>query len=835
MIGVPLSAVGEPIDQHDYASDLLAHILPTPSATAPNPTIHRVDMPPRSARYAAWPSWMPTEIRDALVEFGTSRPWSHQRAAADLIRSGVHTVVSSGTSSGKSLAFRMPIVTTLHEDSTATALYIAPTKALGADQLHDTRLLCDRLFATSGTTIGPCAYDGDSSPDVRRWAMENSRWIFTNPDMIHHGLLPRHERWGRLLRRLRYVVIDESHVYRGVFGSHVALVLRRLRRLARRYGSDPVFILASATTADPGRSASTLIGSPVAEVTTDGSPHGKRSFVLWEPALLETAAAAANPASESGAETDTSASTIDASGLDGGQRRRSSGADAAEIMAGLVLQGARTLTFVGSRRGAEFTALGARRRVAQVDPALAERIVSYRSGYLPEERRDLEAGLNDGRIVAAATTNALELGIDIAGLDAVVLSGFPGTRASFWQQAGRAGRREQHSVVILVARDNPLDAYLVHHPEALFDAPVEATVIDPTNPYVLGPHLLHAAAEIPLTTGDLDDLSGHAVTADLVDAGLLRRRATGWFITPDSLAAAQIDIRGGTGTPVAIVEHDTGRLLGHVDAARAPYHVHPGAVYLHRGESFVVDDLDLDGGVALVRAETPDWSTTARSVTDIRLIDTVTSRAFDGIETGLARVEVTTRVVGYLRTLSDGTVLDMVELVMPQDVLVTRAVYWTITPELLERAGIDPATTPGALHAAEHAAIGLLPLVATCDRWDIGGVSTAGHPDTGLPTVFVYDGNPGGAGFADRGYAQLRRWLGATADAVRSCDCRSGCPACVYSSKCGNGNSPLDKAAAIAVLDTVGEVLAAADGRSDPSERGMPPDVDDAGGHAVSL
>lgn len=689
----------------------------------------------------------------------------------------------------------MPIVETLYEDSAATALYISPTKALGADQLRDTRLLCDRLFATSGTTIGPCSYDGDASPDVRRWAMENSRWIFTNPDMLHHGLLPRHERWGRLLRRLRYVVVDESHIYRGVFGSHVALVLRRLRRLARRYGSDPTFVVASATTASPGDSATTLVGMPVAEVTADGSPHGRRSFVFWEPPTA----------------------------VEGGGRRRSSGAEAADIMADLVIQGARTLTFVGSRRGAELTALGARRRVAEVDPALAERIVSYRSGYLPEERRDLEAGLNDGRIVGAATTNALELGIDIAGLDAVVLSGFPGTRASFWQQAGRAGRREQHSVVIMVARDNPLDAYLVHHPEALFDSPVEATVIDPTNPHVLGPQLLHAAAEIPLSDADLDELSGRAVTADLVAAGLLRRRPTGWFVTPDSPAAAEIDIRGGTGTPVAIVEHETGRLLGHVDAARAAYHVHPGALYLHRGESFVVDVLDPDNAIALVHAESPDWSTTARSVTDIRLIDTVTSRAFADVEIGLARVEVTTRVVGYLRTRSDGTVLGMVELAMPEQVLVTRAAYWTIAPELLERDGVDPTAIPGALHAAEHAAIGLMPLVATCDRWDIGGVSTAAHPDTGLPTVFVYDGNPGGAGFADRGYAQLRRWLEATAETVRSCDCRAGCPACVYSPTCGNGNSPLDKVGAIAVLDTVVAAIPTA-------ESAAASDVADAGG-----
>lgn len=743
-----------------------------------HPLTFTADLPPRVSSYSEWPEWADPAVVRALRTAGIPQPWSHQAEAASIAAAGEHVVVATGTASGKSLAYQLPVLTALAGESRGTALYLSPTKALGADQLRATAALTES--EPDLRSIHPCLFDGDTSIELRQWARANSRWIFTNPDMLHLGILRSHQRWSHLLRNLRYVVVDECHSYRGVFGSNVALVLRRLRRIAARYGAHPTFVLASATTAKPGAAASRLIGAPCAQVTEDGSPHGPRTIALWEPPLLASV-----------------------TGENGAPVRRAAGSEASRIMADLLVEGARTLTFVRSRRGAELTAIGARRALADVDPDLADRVAAYRAGYLAEDRRDLESALADGRLLGVATTNALELGVDIAGLDAVVVAGFPGTVASFWQQAGRSGRRGQGSLVVLVARDDPLDTYLVHHPSALLDRPVEATVTDPTNPYVLGPQLLCAALELPLSDAEVADFGATEVLTELAAQGLIRRRAHGWFVTAESDPHSALDIRGGIGAQIAIVDSESGRLLGTVDAGRAPATAHPGAVHIHQGESFVVDHLDLDEGLALVHPEEPDWTTSAREVTDIAIADVAEHKRYGEVGVALVQVEVTHQVVGYLRRLSSGEVLDSVELDMPAQTLHTRAVMYTVTPELLEEHGIGADRVPGALHAAEHAAIGLLPLVATCDRGDIGGVSTALHPDTGLPTVFVYDGHPGGAGFADRGHDELVRWLGATREAIDACECVAGCPSCVHSPKCGNGNHPLDKDGAVRVLAAI--------------------------------
>ncbi|WP_280204612.1 DEAD/DEAH box helicase [Nocardia farcinica] len=743
---------------------------------------HAVDLPARPAETTEWPAWVHPDVIAALDTYGIGAPWTHQTRTAELAAGGQHVVVSTGTASGKSLGYQLPVLTALREDPRATALYLAPTKALGADQL---RALGELTHEGPLREVHPATYDGDTPAEIRQWVRDNARWIFTNPDMLHVGMLRSHQRWARVFRRLRYVVVDECHAYRGVFGSHVALVLRRLRRVAAHYGADPVFVLCSATTADPAAAASRLIGAPCVAVTEDGSPRGARTVALWEPPLTA------------------------ATGENGAPVRRSATIEAARIMADLVVEGARTLTFVRSRRGAELAAREARGLLGEVDPRLAERVAAYRAGYLAEDRRELEAALSDGRLLGAATTNALELGVDIAGLDAVVISGFPGTVASFWQQAGRAGRRSQGSLVLLVATDDPLDTYLVHHPDALLDKPVEATITDPTNPYVLGPQLLCAAAELPLTDAEAEELGATRVLADLAAQGRIRRRVaprTGagrWHITAHTHPHDDVDVRGGIGAPVAIVDGETGRLLGTADAGRAPATLHPGAVHLHQGETFVVDELDLTDGVAFVHAGDPGWTTSARKLTSLTVESVLAERHHGGVTSAFAQVCVTSQVIGYLRTLPTGEVMDMVELDLPAQTLPTKAVFYTVTPDLLAEAGIDARRVPGALHAAEHAAIGLLPLVATCDRWDIGGVSTAEHPDTGLPTVFVYDGQPGGAGFAERGFAQLRRWLAATLAAIESCRCATGCPSCVQSPKCGNGNNPLDKDGAARLLRAV--------------------------------
>ena len=772
----------------NFGGELLAAALAGVEA-GEHPLRHAADLPASPGCTVTWPEWADDDVISAFTGRGIAAPWSHQREAADLAHRGSHVVISTGTASGKSLAYQLPALQALATDPRARVLYLSPTKALGHDQLRTAQALTAAIPRLRGAVgaVAPTAYDGDSAAEVRRFARERSRWVFSNPDMIHLSLLRNHARWSVFLRELRFVVVDECHYYRGIFGSHVALVLRRLLRVCERYAiparaAGPTVIFASATTAQPGASATALIGKSVAEVTRDGSPHGARTVALWEPALR-----------------------TDLTGENGAPVRRAAGSEAAHVMADLIAEGARTLTFVRSRRGAELTALAAQNRLVSIAPELADKVASYRAGYLAEDRRALEHALADGRLYGLATTNALELGVDIAGLDAVIMAGFPGTATSFWQQAGRAGRRGQTALIVLIARDDPLDTYLVHHPSALLDKPIERVVIDPTNRYVLGPQLLCAAAELPVTAAEVDHLGAGQVAAALVGDGLLRLRSGRYFPTPGLQPHVAVDIRGGSGAQVAIVEADTGRVLGGVDAGRASTTVHTGAVYLHQGESYLVDALDIEQRVAFVHAEDPGYSTFTRDVTDIAVTGDGERCWLGPVTLGLADVEVTRRIVGYLRRLPSGEVLDFVDLDVPPATLPTTAVFYTVDADALANRGVAETGLAGALHAAEHAAIGLLPLVASCDRGDIGGVSTTVGPHAlgGLPSVFVYDGHPGGAGFAERGFQAASTWLAATAQTIESCDCPHGCPSCVQSPKCGNGNEPLSKDGALRVLRLV--------------------------------
>ncbi|WP_420843154.1 DEAD/DEAH box helicase [Cryptosporangium phraense] len=737
-----------------------------------DPVTHVERIPARPGVLVDWPSWTPPALRDAFAARGVTRPWAHQVAAAEAAHSGRSVVVATGTASGKSLAYQLPTLTALLSDPRAIALYLSPTKALAADQLRGLLDLADG--------VRPALYDGDTPDTERDWVRAHSRLVLTNPDMLHRGILPRHDAWASFFRRLRFVVVDECHAYRGVFGSHVAHVLRRLRRICARYRSTPVFVLASATVASPSSSGAALIGGPVQAVTEDGSPRGATTFALWEPPVSPFVGPRGAPA------------------------RRTATAEAADLLADLVSVGARTLAFVRSRRGAEAVALGAKRALAEAVPELVDQVDAYRAGYLADDRRELEAALRSGTLRGLASTNALELGVDVTGLDAVVLTGYPGRLASLWQQAGRAGRGSRDALAVLVARDDPLDSYLVHHPSAVFGRPVEATVLDPSNPYVLGPQLACAAAELPLTEADLPLFGGppaRAALDALVEQGVLRRRPAGWYWT--SRGRPDADLRGTGGEPVSIVEASTGRLLGTVDAGSAPSSVHTGAVHLHRGETFVVEELDLEHLVALVHRAEPDWYTQSQDVTDLSVVSVSESLSFDGVELCFGTVDVTNQVVSYQRKrIATGEVIDEQPLDLPSQLLRTRAVWYTMTDSILELASVVD-DVGGAAHAAEHAAIGLLPLVASCDRWDIGGLSTASHQDTGLATVFVYDGHPGGAGFAERGFAAADEWLTATRDAISACECAAGCPSCVHSPKCGNGNDPLDKAGAIRLLTAV--------------------------------
>jgi DEAD/DEAH box helicase domain-containing protein len=747
--------------------------------------VHVERLPARPARLVDLPDDLPEPLPGRLRARGITALWSHQAEAIALARAGSHVVVATGTASGKSLCYQLPVFEALLGPGHRTALYLSPTKALAHDQLRAVR-----SFALSG--VRAASYDGDTPVPERAMVRRNANLVLTNPDMLHRAILPAHEQWSAFLGRLAVVVVDEAHTLRGVFGSHVAAVLRRLRRLARRYQAEPVFILASATLGNPGELASSLVGLPVEAVTADGSPRGPVTFALWEPPLLD-----------------------EASGL-----RRSANVEAANWLASGVEAGVRTLCFTRSRKSAELVATYARRRAAEVDRSLASRVRAYRAGYLAEERRALERGIVSGQLLGVAATNALELGMDIGGLDAIVLDGFPGTIASMWQQAGRAGRQGGPSLAVLVGLDDPLDAYFLHHPADLFGRPHEAALVDPGNPYILAPHLVCAAYEAPLTEEDFDLFGPPArdLAARLEVEGMLRSRRGGYRATSGRSPAAGVDVRNAGGAPVTIVEADTGQVIGTVDRSRAPATVHRGAVYLHQGESYRVRELDMEAGVALVDEARGDEYTQARQDTDIRVLEPLRHVQLARSTQWLGRVAVSEQVVGYdRRKVGTGELLGSEDLDLPPTHLQTVAYWYTLSPELLAAAGLAPHQVPGAAHAAEHAQIGLLPLFAMCDRWDIGGVSTAWHPDTASAAIFVYDGYPGGAGIAERGYALAARHLLATRDTVRDCPCESGCPSCVQSPKCGNGNHPLDKHGAVRLLDELLADLAAEQGPRSPS------------------
>jgi DEAD/DEAH box helicase domain-containing protein len=731
--------------------------------------VHLANVPARPARTVALPDDLPELLTSRLALQGITSLYTHQAAARDHARAGQHVVVATGTASGKSLAYQLPVVEAILANDRSSALYLAPTKALARDQLRSIRSL--KLPQVRAAVV-----DGDTDHAERDAIRRTANWLLTNPDLLHHSLLPGHARWGDLLHRLRYVIVDEAHVARGVFGGHVALVLRRLRRLCERYGADPTFLLASATIGNPAEHASRLVGAEVVEVVDDGAPRGPLDLAVWQPPFDDRNEG----------------------------RRRSLLRETGDLLASFASSGVQTLVFTTSRKGAELVASNARERVT--DTGVADTIRTYRAGYLPEERRQLEDDLRSGRIVGLAATEALELGIDVAGLDAVLLAGYPGTMARFWQRLGRAGRSGEAAVGMLVAGQDPLDQYLAHHPEQLLERPAEDAIIDPANPYLLLPHLECACHEQPMDADDASRWFGDAAVG-LLDAdvaeGRLRERGGRYHWIGRSRPSADTDIRSAGGVDVRIVDGETGALIGTVDEARACSQVHDGAIYLHQGNTWEVAALDLDRHVAMVLpAGDVHHTTRARSDTDVRVLGWTRRQDWGPIAIGLGPVEVTTQVTGYdVLRLGSNEIITQVPLDLPPQTLTTVAVWWVLTDDLLSGVGLTPNRFPGALHAAEHAAIGLLPLVALCDRWDIGGLSTVLHPDTGQPTVYIYDGYPGGAGLAERSFTRLTDHLQATRDVVADCRCADGCPSCVQSPKCGNGNEPLDKDGAVHVLD----------------------------------
>jgi DEAD/DEAH box helicase domain-containing protein len=699
--------------------------------------------------------------------------WTHQAQAIDLVRSGRSIAIATGTASGKSLSYQLPIVEAVADDPVpATALALFPTKALAQDQLR-------ALAAMEVPGMVAVTYDGDTSPEARTWARANANVVLTNPEMLHAGILPHHGRWATYLHRLRYVVVDELHLLRGVFGTHVAHLLRRVRRLCEHYGSSPTFVFCSATIGQPGALASALCGLDVAEVVDDGSPRGERTVALLDPPVLDAI-----------------------SGV------RSSGhAESASAMAELIRLGHRTLAFSRSRTGTELLASDVRTRLSD---DLAATVRSYRGGYLASERREIEAALFAGELRGVVATTALELGVDIGGLDACVLDGYPGTIASLWQQIGRAGREGQESLAVLVAGDDQLDRWFMTHPLDLFHRPPEPAVINTANPEILAPHLACAAYERPLTRADsrfwgelLDEGVRDLVLSDRLR---IRRDRTG---EPRAVWAGRgwpshgVGLRSGSSREVRIATAD-GTVIGTVDEARSHSVAHPGAVYLHQGRTWRVTDLDLDDLAAIVVPDPGDTYTQARTDTNVEIVFTDACTTVGGAQLHLGRVRIHSQVVGYARKdVRTRELLGNEELDLPPTVLDTRGFWYTVTPSLLAAAGVDPGAVPGTLHAVEHTAISLLPLFTICDRWDVGGVSTALQADTGLPTIVIHDAYPGGTGIAELGYDAADRHLPATLELLEACACADGCPSCVQSPKCGNGNEPLDKAGAVSLIRAI--------------------------------
>jgi len=735
---------------------------------------HIEHIPPREASCSELDEPLISNLQDCLNKNGLLPLYTHQAEAINYARQGKNVIVSTSSASGKTLCYNIPVLQSILTDGNSRALYLFPTKALAQDQLRGFReLFCPTLLKREELAT----FDGDTPQAERPEIRKRARVILTNPDMLHIGILPNHHQWARLLRHLRYVVVDEAHTYRGVFGSHVACVLRRLRRLCNLYGSTPQFICCSATIANPGEHAERLVGLPFEVVDNDGSPHGGKEFVFWNPPLIDEARSA----------------------------RRSANTEAANLFIELVSCNIRTLTFARTRRLTELIYTYIRQRLAEVSQALAKQVKPYRAGYLPQERRQIEQEFFNGKLLGVVATSALELGIDIGDLEATVLTGYPGSIASTWQQAGRSGRGRGMSLSFLIALNNPLDQYFMRHPNSFFEKSFENALINPANPYILRAHLLCAAWEQPLGSDD-EEVFGSTLSrgrAELEEEGIMRERNGKWYLSPTIAYPAQsINIRSSSGKNLAIIDASTNSLLETIEASVAFFQVHPGAIYLHQGEPYLVTELDLANRCARVISTTASYYTQAKEITDLRILKVIRDKNCRQTGVYLGEVEVTTTVVGFMKKAQfTEEVIGEEALDLPPYRFPTVALWFDLPPDVIDRLVKAQLDFAGGLHAAEHAAIGILPLFALCDRNDIGGVSTPFHPDTGKVQIFIYDAYPGGIGIAEKGFDLVEELWQATLKAITECPCQEGCPSCVQSPKCGNNNKPLDKRAAQMLLE----------------------------------
>jgi len=737
---------------------------------------HIEHIAPRRPVYGRLDEPLASALQDALDNHGLSRLYAHQAQAVNHIRAGKNVMVSTFSASGKTLVYQIAVMESIINDPSTRAIFLFPTKALAQDQLHKLHgLFSPTLLARESIAT----FDGDTPRSERADVRRYGRIILTNPDMLHVGIMPQHQSWAMLFKHLKYVVVDEAHIYRGVFGSHVACVLRRLRRLCQLYGSNPQFILCSATVANPGEHAQSLTGLPCEVVDKDGSPRGWKDFVFWNPPLLDEKKTA----------------------------RRSAHWESTNLFTELVLQGTRTLTFTRTRRLTELIYIYTRDRLREESYELSRLVMPYRGGYMPEDRRKIEKGLFGGELLGVVATNALELGIDSGGLEATILDGYPGSISSTWQQAGRSGRGQEESLSFLVAWDNPLDQYFMRHPSDFFRRGFEHVLVNPGNPYILKAHLLCAAWERPLEDND-GELFGEDYSPQrdhLAKDGQLRERRKKWYLAPSiSYPAQKINIRSSSGQDYAVVDVSTGSLMETVESSVAFFQVHPGAIYLHQGDSFLITKLDLTNRVAYADPTRASYYTETKEIHNLHVLNVKATKAVGPVDVSIGDVEVTIDVVGFkkYRQFSE-EVIGEEPLDLPTIRFNTVALWFGIPSKAIARIAERGRDFAGGLHATEHAAIGILPLFALCDRNDIGGVSTPMHPDTGRAQVFIYDAYPGGIGIAEKGYDMIEELWQATLRVIAECPCEDGCPSCVQSPKCGNNNKPLDKAAARIILGEI--------------------------------
>ncbi len=719
----------------------------------------------RAAKPVGLPAALDPALAAALARSGVENLYTHQLAAYEAA-ARTDLVITSGTASGKSLAFNLPVLDGIAADPKRRALYLYPTKALAQDQAR-------KLAQLRPPGLREAIYDGDTPKEERPAIRRKNNLVLTNPDMLHVGVLPHHKGWGDFFANLGWVVVDEAHTYRGVFGSHVANVLRRLRRVARAYGSEPRFLLASATIANPVDQLERRPDQPLGQLDHDGAPRAGRELAMWNPPLLDQATGA----------------------------RRSSLAEAADLLAELVTHGVRTICFLKSRRGIELIQRFARENLERRGkPELAARIAPYRGGYTPQQRREIEERLSRGELLAVVATDALELGIDVGELDAAICVTFPGTVASLRQMWGRAGRRRR-GLALYVAGQDALDQFFCRHPAEFLERPVEAAILDHTNEQIAARHLVAAAYELPLTDADEEVFGegwGERVER-LLEAGELRRAGGKVLPRRSDFVASRIALRSASADSVAVIEGESGEMLGLVEAERAFTTIHPGAIYLHLGRSYEVERLDVRERRALVSRFDGDWYTRPKKETEIYIERIHEQRQVAGVELNFGEVSVSEQVIAFQRvSIAEQEPIDIVALELPEQNFVTQAL-WYVLPDKLS-AALPPDVLLGALHATEHGQIAVLPLIAMCDRWDIGGLSTNVHFQTGRSTIFIYDGHPGGVGITRRGFAEFERLLGDAERLIAECPCESGCPSCVQSPKCGNLNEPLHKAGALELM-----------------------------------